>query len=178
MSTNWLATTALLILPPMLAVGQQETPTSQVQRWSGRVKVMVVAAEPTLSAVTSYVNRDLREIRDVIVTDDRPEYRLEIFVKKIADGYAISMIGCANVDTQPIRALLLESIQQPQVRDFVMTLIDGAARVPQHFLELCPPKGLRDAIREAVVKFDADTLQLGRVLWRDLIDMQEKAKHH
>ena len=56
------------------------------RKFSSRVEVIVSAPESIKDQVTSYVNRELRSLGDVVITDKNPQYRLRIDAREITES--------------------------------------------------------------------------------------------
>src|ERR1039458_4146983 len=159
MRTRWLATTALLVLPLVLAVGQQQL-QQQPPRWSGRVEVAVSGDEPVVTSVKSYVAREARAVGDVVMTDNEPECHLSIIVSTTSGGHAISVTTYKELKSSTVKWLLEKREIKPEVIADLVPHLAGYSFDIRQWLLTCPPSGLETAIRQGVIaKFDIDILQ-------------------
>jgi hypothetical protein len=174
MKTQWLLATALLVLPPILAENQQQQP----QKWSGKVQVTVAADEQALTLVKSYVNRELRALGDVVVTDneDESEYLLSIIVVRDAGGYAVSALTAEHYASELAKLLLQQGETKPDTIDLVTLYMKPMYHITGHWLQTCPSSGLEKTIKEGVAKFDVDTLQMRRDMDRSMQELLHPRK--
>ena len=74
-----LVSSVILVSPGGVVSAQAEQ-----QSFSARVQVYVQADnESVKSKVVSYVNRELRSLGDVVVTDNEPQYTLDIILLEV-----------------------------------------------------------------------------------------------
>jgi hypothetical protein len=176
MSTKWLLVTASLLLVPMLVVGQQQ----QLHKWSGQVQVTVAGDGQALTLVKSYVNRELRALGDVVVTDnaDESEYFLSIIVVPVSVGYAVSALTADHLASEIAKTTLEQGETKPDTAtiDLVNKSMKPMYQITGHWLRACSSSGLEKTIKEVVAKFDVDTLQTHRDMHRIMQELPRPRK--
>src|ERR1035441_2100066 len=117
MSTKWFATRTFVVLLPLLAAAQLQQP----QKWSGRVQSIVDGDGQAVTMVKSYVNRELRALGDVVVTDnaDESEYLLSIIVVPVSGEYAISVLTAEHLSAVAVKTLLEQGYTKPDTIDLM-----------------------------------------------------------
>jgi hypothetical protein len=176
MSTKWLLVTASLLLVPMLVVGQQQQP----HKWSGQVQVTVAGDGQALTLVKSYVNRELRALGDVVVTDnaDESEYFLSIIVVPVSGGYAVSALTADHLASEIAKITLEQGETKPDTAtiDLVNKSMKPMYQITDHWLQTCSSSGLEKTIKEVVARFDVDTLQMHRDMHRSMQELLHPRK--
>jgi hypothetical protein len=117
-----------------------------------------------VTLVQSYVNRELRALGDVVVTDnaDESQYLLNIIVLPISTGYTISVLTAEHFASDLAKILLEHGETKPDTIDLLARSMKPMYQIAGYWLQTCPSSGLDKTIREAVAKFDVDTLQMHR----------------
>ena len=112
----------------------------------------------------SYVNRELRALGDVVVTNnaDESEYLLSIVVSPVSGGYAISVLTAEHSASDIAKILLKQEGVKPDTIDLVTAYMKPMYQIAGHWLQTCPSSDLEKTIKEVVANFDVDTLQMHR----------------
>ena len=86
------------------ATTTQDKSSSQFEKFSARVQVIVDTDGQLGDDIKSYLNRALRSLGDVIITDNKPDYRVKIVAleEQAGDGtklgYALSVLITMPLD--------------------------------------------------------------------------------
>lgn len=164
-----LACFLFLVLCSVPAWGQTPASTqTDAEKFSVRVQVEVRANESIKSQILSYVNRELRSLGDVMLTDNSPRYRIEIVALDLASVglVALSIVTIEQLDEEIIKVFLSSTLRKdinesdPWFEDF-----RSYGRIEKHSLRTGPRKDLREFLENYVAEFDAEILEEDRKIW-------------
>lgn len=151
-------------------------PTSP--RYSARVCVEISADNDLKTLVTSYVNRELRSLGDVTITDERTDWTIAIVAIKpktvhgVTAGVALSTVMKQAYDPAVVQLLLAGH----KNKDFITEQLKFLYWDPHHVLNVGAEEDLQDICKELVAKFDMDCLEPARKIHREVTDQLEEAK--
>ncbi len=151
------------------------------RKFSSRVEVIVSAPESIKDQVTSYVNRELRSLGDVMITGKNPQYRLRIVATEITTGEVGDKIGIsyAVVLTEVLSWEGFETyhslhIDQGDMIAIQLFFSDKAEAVEDMYLTLGQPDELRSACERIIARFDSDHLEKDRREWQESLEAEAK----
>lgn len=161
----------LILLIAVVAFTLVITATSQEQpdpRF--RVQVSVSADENIKGLITSYINRELRGLRDVEIVYKNPRWLLQVVALEITtkggykSGVALSIVVLEQFDNSLLKALMHETNQ----KDLVDLVTSNLYSVPDHWLRIGSEDNLRSICDGIVADFDTKHLEEARRLLRRL----------
>jgi hypothetical protein len=169
MGKLWFQIGVPLVLFSALARAQPPEP----KKWAFKVNLLVDGSPQAVALVKSYVNRELRALGDVVVTDTDPEYQLEIFVQQREDLYALSVVTWNQIDKKTFLPTLLKAYRvEPDSPIF--SLLAQAHLDVKHYLQTCTALRLDEGVKKVVAQYDVDTLQRDRDLLQKANDYSKR----
>lgn len=173
MRTTWFSILVLLVASSLVAVAQQAL--QPPQKWVFRLNVQVDGNPQTVTLVKSYVNREMRALGDVVITQDDPGYQMEILVAQEAQVYALSVVTWNQLDKKTFLPTLLKAYHvDPSQADPLFSILVPARLDTKHYLQACPILRLEEAVKRIVAQYDVDTLQKDRDIWQKASDAKNK----
>ena len=161
----------LIFLIAVVAFTLVITATSQEQpdpRF--RVQVSVSANENIKGLITSYINRELRSLRDVEIVDKDPRWRLAVVALETStkggykSGVALSIVVLEKFDNSSLKSLISETYK----KDLVVLLTSNLYSASYHELRVGSEDDLRSICDGIVADFDTKHLEESRRLLRRL----------
>lgn len=129
-----------------------------------RVQVGVTADENIKGLITSYINRELRSLRDVEIVDKDPRWLLEVIAVEIStkggykSGVALSIVVLEKFDNSYLKSLMRETYE----KDLVVLLTSNLYAVLNHWLRVGSHDDLRSICDGIVADFDTKHLEESR----------------
>ena len=158
---------SLILLTAVLAMtlGVITNSEEQTER-QFRVQVSVSSKDDSFEGlVTSYINRELRSLRDVEIVYRDPEWKLSIVALEISTksgyktGVGLSTVVLRRFDNQSLVSLLPENS-----RGFVRLGTSNLYDDFDHWINIDSDDNLREICNKIVANFDADHLEKKRKL--------------
>ena len=134
-----------------------------------RVQVSVSADENIKGLITSYINRELRGLRDVEIVYKNPRWLLQVVALEIStkggykSGVALSIVVLEKFDNG-----LLKALMHADQKDLVDLVTSNLYSVPDHGLRIGSEDNLRSICDGIVADFDTKHLEESRRLLRRL----------
>lgn len=174
-----LASSVILVSPGGVVSAQSEQ-----QSFSIRVQVSVEAESETVtSKIVSYVNRELRSLGDVVVTDNEPRYRIGIVVLEGAfvSGTRTGGIAFSTVFTIPLKRTgpwrtLREVLKGQHFELLLIESLDDQELLVTHMVNIGATKDLRSMCEELVAAIDSKYFEAVRRDWQTSQDALSKEK--
>lgn len=172
-----LAVAAFVLTGPAVS-GQTEQ-----LRFSARVQLVVQTKDAAMkSEATSYINRELRSLGDVIVTDNTPQYLIDVLpMERVrVDGAPMGSIALSVLVTQPLEehwvgTALRRFLEKKEWDSFMNDW--GNAKVVLNHMGLTGPKDqLRSLCETLVAAFDSEVLEPERKIWQEALDAQSRER--
>lgn len=160
----------LILLIAVVAFTLVITATSQEQpdpRF--RVQVSVSADENIKGLITSYINRELRGLRDVEIVYKNPKWLLQVVALETStkggykSGVALSIVVLEKFDN----GLLKSRIHETDQKDLVDSVTSNLYSVPYHGLRVGSEDDLRSICDGIVADFDTKHLEEARRLFEE-----------
>jgi hypothetical protein len=131
-----------------------------------RVQVKVDGDQDLRSQVTGCLARGLGQITDVLVTDDRPDYRFRIIPMTVVTksrknvGLSISVLITSPYTgrVETLAEAYLPEESRPQVR----TILSGAEEIISHWIQTGATAEIPRICQSIVSSFDHETLSKAR----------------
>jgi len=168
---------AFVVMFSHAGVGQVSFP----EKWSGRVSVEVQAdVEQLRNDITSYVDRELRSLGDVSVTDSEPTYVLEIIAAKVHNtggaplGTSISVLITRPLVGRSYFDMWLKDKVASETIDALANYYAGAVEVVGH--STWYGADLQVQCRNIVTGFDTRVLVPARKVYKDWIEQQKRQR--
>lgn len=133
-----------------------------------RIKVAVTADDKLSPAISSYINRELRSLKDVEIVDVNPEWELSVIAMEVTNvggdkvGVAISTKISRYVDN---RLILKPGLSFPSN----LTLFSD------HLLNVGATRQIEELCKQIIVNFDTTHLEVQRKSFRELIESRKKS---
>jgi hypothetical protein len=150
-------------------------------RTSFRVQVVIKGDESIKNILESYVKRELRSLGGVIVTDNGPDYVIEIVAlqTETVEEHKLSSIGLSVVirtplDLSMIQVLAAATNMKKKDQDNIVRLYEGKDTLIQHFLLMTSIDSLRGSCESIVADFYGDTLEPRRKLYERINERMRK----
>lgn len=138
-----------------------------------RVALEVNATDSSLKdRVTSYINKELRALGDVDVSDTKPTYKITVIVlpSKLRAGQTIGY-SLAYLVTQPIEGWADHvSGIDTDARGHLAQILDNAVKIEDLQLQTGSNDDLRQTVSEMISHFDTESIEPMRKLQRWLKD--------
>lgn len=156
-----------VLIAAALLFAASPSPAQQPSKWSGRVFVNIAADADIHTYVTSYINRELRGLGDVAITDSASDsdFSLQLIVTKVHQigmpllGYALSVVTSETMSMNFLRWRLSENKVPQKEIDGIISIYGQAQTDVRHYLEIANEEGLERKCREIVAEFDVKLLQ-------------------
>ena len=135
-----------------------------------RVQVAVTADENIKGLITSYINRELRSLRDVEIVDKDPRWLLAVVAMEVSTkggykpGVALSIVVLEKFDNSFLKSFVHEIDKQ----DLAVLLTSDLYAVPNHWLRVGSHDDLRSICDGIVADFDTKHLEESRRVLRRL----------
>lgn len=135
-----------------------------------RVQVSVSADENIKGLITSYINRELRGLRDVEIVYKNPRWLLQVVALEIStkggykSGVALSIVVLEQFDNSYLKSLMRETYE----KNLVDLVTSNLYSVPNHWLRIGSEDDLRSICDGIVADFDTKHLEEARRLLRRL----------
>lgn len=143
----------LILLIAVVAFTLVITATSQEQpdpRF--HVRVSVSANENIKGLITSYINRELRGLRDVEIVYKNPRWLLQVVALEIStkggykSGVALSIVVLEQFDNSSLKSLMRETYE----KDWVVAVTSNLYSLPNHWLRVGSEDDLRSICDESL----------------------------
>jgi hypothetical protein len=149
------------------------TPFPKPIKTSFRVQVIISSDDPIIkNVIESYVKRELRSLGGVIVTDNDPEYAIEIVAlhpetveKCYINSIALSVVIRAPLNLSMIQVLAAATSLEKKEQHSIVRLYEGKDTLIRHFLLMPSIDNLRESCESIVADFYSDTLEPRRKLY-------------
>lgn len=131
-----------------------------------RVQVKVDGDQGLRSQITGCLTRGLREITDVLVTDDRPDYKFRIVaIAVVLESKKNVGLSISVLITSPYTGRV-EKLTQAHVpedsRSQVRATLTGAEEIVSHWIQTGATAEIPKICRSIVTSFDHETLSKAR----------------
>ena len=131
-----------------------------------RVQVRVDGDQGLRSQVTGCLTRALGEIPDVLVTDDRPDYKLRIIAmavvtqskKNLGLSFSVLITSPYTGRVEGLAQTYVPEESRPQVR----TILSGAEEIVSHWIQTGATAEIPKICQSIVSSFDHETLSKAR----------------
>ena len=131
-----------------------------------RVQVRVDGDQGLRSQVTGCLTRGLGEITDVLVTDDRPDYKLRIIAmavvtqskKNLGLSFSVLITSPYTGRVESLAQAYVPEESRPQVR----TILSGAEEIVSHWIQTGATAESPRICQSIVSSFDHETLSKAR----------------
>ena len=129
-----------------------------------RVQVNVAGKESIKGLVTSYINRELRSLRDVEIVYNNPDWELDIVALEVFTESSRKIIGVAlsTIILRKFNHQFLVRLLPKSYRETVTHQTSGLYNFPGHNLRMGATDDLREICNEIVADFDTDYLEKER----------------
>lgn len=146
-----------------------------VEPFSARVSLRIKADNAIRAQVESYLGREIRELKDVVVTSIEPDWAIHVIAMKdvTRDGSDIGFTLAVLV-INPLNNRAITGTVQNKFDMLGVKPIEYLATVRGHWVMAVSPDGLRDACSKIISTFDSNYLNKDRVIYQTLKDVQEK----
>jgi hypothetical protein len=140
------------------------TNSQEQTKYRFHVQLIVSGEESIKGLITSYINRELRSLRDVEIVYSNPGWELSIVAMELSTvsrrkiGVALSTVILKRFQNQA----LLESFISGKNKEIVTVLTDDLYSFEDHWLNVGSDDNLRKTCNEIVADFDADYLEGAR----------------
>ena len=151
-----------IVFSLMLMSSVAHSEGTDVPQFSARVRVVVDAEDNISRLVTSYINRELHSLHDVVTVNVDPEWELHVVAVKVSTwgrevGVALSAVMFERFDNQ-----ILDPLFEPRYNDFGTRLTTSLCRLPVYLLQVGPTNELKKLCQEIVADFDTKRLKPSR----------------
>jgi hypothetical protein len=165
-SSCWLLRCGILSLGVLALCGNAAFPSLGPEAAPFRVQVRVDGDRDLRDQVTGCLTRALGEIPDVLVADDRPEYKLRIIAMAVVTQSKKNLgLSFSVLITSPYTARV-ESLAQAYVpeeaRPQVRTILSGAEEIVGHWIQTGATAEIPRICQSIVSSFDHETLSKAR----------------
>ena len=151
-----------------------------LQPFSARVAVGVTADGNIKGQIESYISRELRSLGDIIVTNDHPDWILNIVAmeSKTRSGYK-SGIVLSIVILEPFKEYSAAFQVDIKSHEMFYKYVTSLHEVSGHGLRTGSSEDLKSICEGIVADFDSKHLKNSRKIWQELIDMAREciSKH-
>jgi len=159
----------LLCIPRVVSAQKNQLPP-----FSARVSVSVSADENIKGLIESYIGRELRSLGDVVVTDEKPEWIINIVALELENragtktGLALSI-----VILEPFNRILVQGMLQRKYKEPALLLMKNLVEYNGHWLRVGSNDDLRQICSSIVADFDTQYLKARRELYQKILDYQK-----
>jgi hypothetical protein len=134
----------------------------KAQRPPIKVQLRVSSKDAIKGEVISYISRELRQFKDVQITDDDPDWVISALAMEITSGTSNIKLGIALsvVITSPFsKAAIYNVAKTPTDQQFLELYVEGFEMVDGHWLRTGGIQDLRQVCAEIVADFDGQYLE-------------------
>lgn len=165
------ATITFALLIPLVCIA------GDMPQFSARVSVGVSADENIKGKIESYIARELRSLGDVIVTNDNPNWAIDIVAleAETRSGYK-NGVNLSVVITKPFVNTFLVNQLDENYKSWVSAATTGLCRIYAEWLRIGSPEDLRSICNGIVADFDVHFLQPERKSWQEFADFLKTNK--
>jgi len=131
--------------------------------FSTRVSLVVTAKENIKDLIESYMGRELRTFRDVVVTNNAPEWKICVVAVELRSraGYKTG-IAFSVVISEPFNNELVVDMWQQEFRDLGSLLTTGLSVYEGHWLTLGSTEDVEGLCEGIIADFDSEYLNPAR----------------
>ena len=197
MAIRFLAIVVFLSISTMTSMSSAQSikePTNRTEqqkelpKFSARVQVSVSSGDQISGEITSYINRELRNLHDVIVTDDKPEYRINIVAMEnrltngVRTGYSLSVIVTTPFDPSVLKLVVALALGQKdektslELQNRITKDTLDYEMIVQHYVQTGGQDDLRGICEKVVASFDGEVLERTRKAHQEVIDKVEELR--
>ena len=151
---------------------------AQLANWKGRVHLTIQGKDEVGSVISSYLNRELRKLGDVLVVDTTPDFEISIvFIEQkltTSDrrlGWAMSTVV---LEERGIPEAMLANVIVPTYQELIKTHYTHLFTMAEHYLWVGAMSDLETNCVQLIATIDSDVFEPRRKLWRELKDSAPK----
>ena len=165
-SSYWLLRCGILSLGGLVLCGSMAFSEPGPEAAPFRVQVRVDGDRDLRDQVTGCLTRALGEITDVLVADDRPDYKLRIIAmavvtqskKNLGLSFSVLITSPYTGRVESLAQAYVPEESRPQVR----TILSGAEEIVSHWIQTGATAEIPRICQSIVSSFDHETLRKAR----------------
>lgn len=145
---------------------------NSANKFSCRIAVEVEAKGQLQEQVSSYVNRELRGLGDVLLVEDKPTIRVKILAIKntSADsgqhlGYTLSLVVTRLLDIESLKTIIAGQVKKDDF-SLIENYLDERYTLIEHYLTVGGPNSLKNLCEEIVTQLDVSAIEIERKDWQ------------
>lgn len=118
-----------------------------------------------VSRIRSIVTNRLRQLDGIEVSEEDPEFKIELIAQEIEVGARQSVVALSVIITAPLGDLFSKMVaekvvgEQGLIQKNFQELLEGREKVFLHQLRFCVDDGLDSELSELVAEFDLEILE-------------------
>ena len=148
-----------------------------IKPYETTVSISVSADKNIENKIKSYIGRELRSLGDVVITDENPDWILDIAAIEIKNkNNFLTGIALSEVILKPFRNKLIKHLVSSKAKKEVDIMTSDLYFFETHSLRLGTPDGLRDICNSIVADFDSNKLNPDRLFWQKIRDEANKSQ--
>ena len=147
---------------------------------SFRVKVKITADYEIENSVKSYLKRELRDLGDIILTDQNPDWELSFIaiIGKTLSGYKsgifMSMVALETYKPAAVDHLLTQWRINDKIKEDVKRLTIGLYSFSNHVVRIGSEQDIKSMCSSLIANFDTNNLEPRRKMYREIFDRINK----
>jgi hypothetical protein len=164
----------------ILLLTTSKTVFSQNDKFSIRINLEITAEESIKSEVSSFLNKELRSLGDVNITDDSPHIKVRVIAVKNKFSSGLSFGYTLSVVVAQANGSLLESLlnrcpfDSQRAEEFWRDIILEQESHSQHILEV--DNDLPSMCRKIIAQIDTNNIEPDRKIWQKHMNNLNRAK--
>jgi hypothetical protein len=152
-------------------------------KWSARCRVTVDASRIDVkNDIFSYINRNLRSLRDIDIVSVNSEYDVSIVALQTSTttgyttGYAISTVVLQPINAESLEKVLEASKTDENAIGFLKDFYGAKVAFLQQYLQVGSTSDLPEMCQRIVTKIDGDVFQPSRESFQKWLDYVNRLK--
>ena len=138
-----------------------------------RVMLNISASEDIQSEITSYISRELRSFKDILIVEKDPYLRVSIvaLANKINNnkvGYSISVVVAKRLEPAMIKGVIAAFVEKETAGDFMYDMFAGGETMLHHSVITGPD--IHNLCKSIVADIDGDVIEAERKEFQTIID--------
>jgi hypothetical protein len=150
---------------------------SQESRFQFRVEIEVTADDSIKSEVSSYLNREIRSLGDVVITDNDPHLKISVLATEntVPKSYVISVVTStpfSDMWKQKLAGDLSE-----RTKSFWVKFMSDKESINQHFVQI--GSDLSQVCKKVVALIDSEDIEPNRKEWQkatEILNRRERER--
>jgi hypothetical protein len=153
------ATMKNLALCSLLLISTFPAWAQSSKSWNALISLTVAGEEPLKRRIVSYMDRELRSIPGVTVTDTDPDWTVGVVATTVSGDVVLSVVVAAPI--RPLVELLKGKVADKTLKD-IADDIAHALDIKMHVIRIGPAANVDKLCKDLIADFDGAILEANR----------------